>query len=256
MNTLSEENSSPLGTLVTTFHVQPLRWRDLGTTFLPLIVLVISPLGYGLWRTYYGYTNFGPAPARTWGRTYFFVSAFLVLGLLLYTLRRLIRAHRKVKVHTLGLKAHLPPGRQVTLRWEEIYQISSSSSQRSFLGLKSRPRHRLVLRGANGKQLTLDHRIRGLPDLIQIVKEQVHPLLLPQLKTAFHQGKLLDFGRLSLARKGLAIEDKILPWSYIKGIKAQEGFLKIILSPQKQIEIPLQDLYNLELLVKLLKEEI
>lgn len=241
---------------MTTFHVQPLRWQDLATTFLPLILLVLAPLGYGLWRTFYGYTNFGPASARLWGRFWFYIAAILLIFVLLYTLRRLLRAHRRVEVHSLGLRIYLPPVKRVNLRWEDISALSTTTSRQSFLGWKSKPRNKLKMISTDDKTLKLDHRFKELTDLITIVKEQVYPLIKPSLVNAFHQGKVLDFGAISLSRTGLSTHEQDLPWSYIKGLTAENGYFSIKLSPQKQIQIPLRSIYNIEILIQIIKEEV
>ncbi|MDZ7845029.1 MAG: DUF6585 family protein [Anaerolineales bacterium] len=253
---MANKTHPTLGTRVTTYHVQPLRWRDLGTTFLPLIFSVLAPLGYGLWRTFYGYTNFGPASARYWGRFWFYTAGILLIFVLLYTLRRLLRAHRRVEIHSQGLRIFLPPIRRVDLRWEEISALSTTTSRSSFLSWKSKPRNKLKIIARDGKSLTLDHRFKELADLITLVKEQVYPLVKPRLVSAFHQGKELDFGAISLSRTGLRVQDQDLPWSYIKGLTAENGSFSIKLSPQKQIQVPLRSVYNIEILIQIIKEEV
>lgn len=241
---------------ITEFHVQPLRWRDVLTTFLPLVVMVLAPLGYGLWRTYYGYTKYGPGAAAAWGRGWFFLSGGLLIFLLLYTLRRLIRAHRRVEVFAAGLKLHAPGRRPQFVPWQEITGLTTTSVRHSFLGWKSKPRQKLTLITRNRGTRTIDHRIRKIGDLIDIVKEQVYPLRLPVLKKGLHQGKTLSFGRIQLSRRGLIVDQSDLPWSYIKGLTTRDGQLIIKLSKQKERRIPVQDIHNIELFIQLIKEEI
>lgn len=253
---LANKKSPAPGTLVTEFHVQPLRWRDLLTTFLPLILLVLGPLGYGLWRTYYGYTHFGPAAASTWGRTWFYLAGVLVILLLLYSLRRLIRAHRRVEVYTQGLKLYLPARRPLTIPWKNIAGVTTSTTRDAFLGWKSKPKHSLTISTVHHGTRKIDHRFKQVQDLIEIVKEQVYPLLLPPLKTAFHQGKTIPFGRIQLSRRGITVDQTKLPWSYIKGLTARDGQLIIKLSTQKERRIPVQDIQNIDLFIQLIKEEV
>lgn len=248
--------SSPTGSPVTEFIVQPLRWRDLLTTFFPLILVVTAPLGYGLWRTYYGYTNFGPAAAAAWGKTWFYLAALLLIGLLLYTLRRLIRAHRWVKVYPQGLKVARPGRQELVIPWKEIHGLNTSTTRQSFLLWKSRPKHSLTLDTTQHGRVHLDHRIQQIEDLIEIVKEQVYPLLFPELKSRFHQGQSIAFGRIQLSRQGLMIDQSELPWSYIKGLTARDGQLIVKLSSQKDRRIPVQDIQNIDLFIRLIKEEV
>ena len=132
-------------TPITKYHLQELTWRDLLRVFLPLIVLVLIPLGYGFWRTLYGYSSFGPAAAAAWGKNWFYIAGILVILLLLYTYRRLKRAHTWIYVYSWGLKFHFPPGRQCVLKWEEIVGITSYSIKKSFLRLAKRKKNYLIL---------------------------------------------------------------------------------------------------------------
>lgn len=94
---MAKSKRSDLGTPISRYHLREIQWRDLLTVFFPLILVVLTPVGYGLWRTLYGYSSFGPAAASSWGRTWFLIGAFLVIPLLFYTLARL-------KKPTPGLK--------------------------------------------------------------------------------------------------------------------------------------------------------
>ncbi len=120
-------------TPITKYHLQELTWRDFFRVFLPLIIVVLTPLGYGLWRTLYGYSSFGPAAAAAWGKTWFYISGILIILLLLYTYRRLRRAHTWINFYSWGLELHFPPGRKRILKWDEIVGITSYSINKSIL---------------------------------------------------------------------------------------------------------------------------
>ena len=68
-----------LGSPITKYHLKELGWKDLLRVFLPLLVIVLTPVGYGFWRTVYGYSSFGPAAAATWGRDWFLIGGVLVI---------------------------------------------------------------------------------------------------------------------------------------------------------------------------------
>ncbi|MFO8036169.1 MAG: DUF6585 family protein [Anaerolineales bacterium] len=245
-----------LGSQVTTFAVQPLGWRHFFLLFIPLCLVALSLVGVGYWRAIYGYTNFGPATALFWGQPWFLSAAFLTIAILLYALWRIHHAHTWVKVYVRGIIVHRPPSRKRTLRWEEIAGLSTSTTKRSFLGWKSGLRHTLTLHPTQGPSIQLNHRIKHLEDLIIILKKQVYPRLIKQLKEAFQANKDLHFGALSISKTYLSYQEKDIPWTYIQGITAANGYLIIRLSPQKHFEIPSEKIQNMELLVKLIKEEV
>ena len=256
LKAVATKKTSRTSTPIAVFHVQRLRWRDLLTTFLPLTLLVIAPLGYGLWRFFYGYTNYGPVAAWHWGLLWFLTAGVLVLILLLYTLRRLLRARRMVKVFKGGLQLERPLRRPLRLRWRDIEGISAFSSQMSFLGWKSKPQPHLIIYPARQSPVKLDHRFQKLGDLTKIVKEHVYPGLYQQFKERFRQGETLNFGQVTLSQEGLSLADKDLPWSYIKGITAKDGIFIVKLSPQVLVQVPIKEIHNIEVLIQLIKREV
>lgn len=217
---------------------------------------ILSLVGFGYWRAIYGYANYGPATALFWGQPWFLSAACLTIPVLLYALRRIHRAHTWVEVYAKGIIVHRPPSRKKPLRWEEIAGISTSTTTNSFLGWKSRPQHELTIHPTQGPPLQLDYKIKHLEDLITILKKQVYPRLISQLKKTFHANKELHFGALSISKNCLSYQEKEIPWNYIQGITAANGNLIIQLSPQKHFEIPTEKVQNMELLIKLIKEEV
>ena len=253
---MAKKKNTRVGSPIATFHVQPLRWRDLLTTFLPLTLLVIAPLGYGLWRFLYGYTNYGPVAAWTWGIPWFLAAAVLLLILLLYALRRLLRSRRLVRVFKGGLWLDRPFRRPVKLRWRDIKGITAFSSQTAFLGWKSEPQPHLTIYPADQGPLKLDQRIKKLDDLTKIIKEHVYPGRYQTLKERFRRGDQLDFGQVTLSQEGLRLAEKELPWSYIKGITAKDGIFIVKLSPQVLVQVPIKEIQNIEVLIQLIKREV
>jgi hypothetical protein len=245
-----------LGSLVTTFAVQPLGWRHFFLLFIPLCGVVLSLVGFGYWRAIYGYANYGPATALFWGQPWFLSATVLTTAILFYALRRIHRAHTWVKVYARGFIVHRPPSRKRTLHWSEIAGLSTSTTKKSFLGWKSGLRHKLTIHPTQGPSIQLNHKVNHLEDLITILKKQVYPRLMTQFKESFQADKALHFGALSISKTYLTYQEKDIPWTYIQGITAANGFLIIRLSPQKQFEIPSEKIQNMELLVKLIKEEV
>ncbi len=250
------EKNSKFGSIVTSFHVQPLKWRHVGLIFLPMGLVILGLVGMGYRRAIYGYTNYGPVAARTWGQPWFQAALGVTLPVLLYALRRLHRAKFRVSVHKPGLIIRQPPGRKTRLRWEDITGLTLTSTQSNFLGWNSRPRHKLTLHPRRGNAIQLDSRFKHLPDLIQLLKKQIYPRLLPAYRTAFQQGQELPFGALAISREHLTYQDKQVPWTYIEGMTAHNGNLIVHLGSRKEIKVPAKHIQNMELLIKLIKEEV
>jgi hypothetical protein len=243
-------------TPITKYQLQELSWRDLFRVFLPLIIIVLIPLGYGFWRTLYGYSSFGPAAAAVWGRSWFYIAGILVIFLLLYTYRRLKRAHTWIDVYSWGLDFHFPPGRKQRLKWEEIVGITTYSINRSLFRLAKRKKQFTILYSGNHRPLQCHPGIKDQEGLKKIIKKHTYKHLQPKLSQAFIKGKTLPFGVVSISKEKLILPKTEVPWEYIEGISVENGIFIVKLTANNIFEIPIRKIVNLEILIHLIKTEI
>ena len=249
-------NKSKNITPLAEYRLQDLGWKAIFQVFLPLILLVLSPLAYGLWRTLYGYSNYGPAAAYQWGRLWFYISGVLVIFLLLYTLRRLVRSHTWVRIYPWGIQYHLPLRRKKGLKWEEISGISTYSINKSFTPFINRTKHYLVLYSKKFRPFVCHPELTRRSGLIKVIKKQVYQILRPKLTQAFKEGKTIPFGGLSISKEKAVLPSKEIPWEFLAGVSIEKGNLLIKLTAGNAIQIPIRNLINLEILVQLIKTEI
>jgi len=249
-------NETLQGTPITKYNLQELIWRDFFKVFLPLIIVVLIPLGYGLWRTLYGYSSFGPAAAAAWGITWFYIAAILVILLLLYTYRRLKRAHTWINVYSWGLEFNFPPGRNRRVKWDEIVGVTSYTINRSLLRLGKRKKHYTILYSERYRPLQCHPGIKDQEGLKKIIKKHTYKHLQPKLAQAFVNGKTLPFGEVSISKEKLILPKSEVPWDYIEGISVEKGVFTINLTAKNAIEIPIRKIVNLEILIHLIKTEI
>jgi hypothetical protein len=247
---------SELGPPITRYTLQTLSWRDLLRAFFPFVLVVMAPVVYGLWRTLYGYSQFGPAAAFYWGRDWFFVGGFLVIPLLLYSLNRLKRAHTWIEVYSWGLYFHFPPSRKRLLRWEDIRGITSYSINKSFLHVYNKTRHFLIVHSLRYPALLCHPDLPGREGLKKTIKKHVYSRIRPRLLQLFKIGEIIPFGDVSISKQKLYLPKQELPWEFIEGITVQKGVFIIKLTTQKRIEIPIRRVQNLEILINLIKTEI
>jgi hypothetical protein len=249
-------SKSGLGTPIARYTRKELTWKDFRRVFLPLLLIVLAPLGYGFWRTLYGYSNYGPAAAAVWGRNWFFAGAILTVVLLFFTLGRLNKAHTWVEVFQWGLYFHFPAGRKKIIPWEDILGITSYSVNRSFLGFKTKTTHHLVLYTRKQSSVSCHPDLKDREGLKKIIKKKVYSILRPELIKAFKSGEVLPFGAVAVSRKMIILPKQEIPWEYVEGLRVQKGYFIIRYSGQKQIEIPIRKIINLEILLHLIKTEI
>jgi hypothetical protein len=245
-----------LGSPIIKYQLKTLGWKDLLRVFLPLLIVVLAPTIYGFWRTIYGYSNYGPAAAAAWGRNWFLLGGILLVFLLLFTLVRLIKAHTWVEVYRWGITSQIPPGRKRFLSWEEIFGITSYAISKSFLGIKVKTKNYLLLHTRKHKPIKVHPGLKDQNSLKKTIKKQVYGRLKPKLMDAFSRGEILPFGDVSISKHSLFLTDKEIPWEFIDGIVVQKGKLIIKLSEQKNIEVPIRKIINLEILFHIIKTEI
>jgi hypothetical protein len=241
---------------LTEYRLQDLGWKAVFQVFLPLILLVLSPLVYGLWRTLYGYSSYGPAAAFHWGRNWFYISGVLVILLLLYSLRRLIRSHIWIRIYPWGIQYHLPLRRKKHLKWEEISGISTYSLNKSFTPLINRTKHYLVLYSRKSRPFICHPELTRRPGLVKVIKEQVNKTLHPRLTQAFKEGKTIPFGGISISKEKAILPATEIPWEFLEGISIEKGNFLVKLNAGNTINIPIRNLINIEILVQLIKTEI
>ena len=73
---------------------------------------------------------------------------------------------------------------------------------------------------------------------------------------ALSRGEILPFGDVSITKQSLVLTDREIPWEFIDEIVVEKGILIVKLSEQKNFEIPIRKLFNLEILVHIIKTEI
>ena len=243
-------------TPITKYCLQDLLWRDLLRVFLPLFLLVLIPLGYGIWRTLYGYSSFGPAAAAKWGRIWFLISAILTLFVLLYSLRRLFRAHTWVHIFDWGLKVNSPLRPVRRLPWSEIQGITSYSVNKTFLGIINRKKDHTILYAQRYRPIRIHPDLKDRVGLIKIIKKHTYKNLQPILQKAFIQGRTIPFGGVSVSKAKLTLPKTEVPWDYVEGIKVQQGLFLVNLTEKNSLEVPIRNIINLEILLQLIKSEI
>lgn len=253
---MSLPKRSELGSPITRYSIQEIQWRDLWMVFLPLSLVALIPVGIGLWRTLYGYSNYGPAAAAAWGRNWFICSGIFTIILLLYTLRRLTRAHTWLEVYTWGLYLHYPPGRKRMLKWEDITGITSYSITKRFLRVIRRTKHYLILHSLRYSPLLCHPDFERREGLKKTIKKQVYKRLKPLLENEFKSGKIITFGEISIDKGAVNHKKQDIPWEYIEGITVEKGIFNLNLTTQKNIELPIRKIQNLEILIHLIKTEI
>jgi hypothetical protein len=82
-----------IGPQINTYRGYKLHPRELLIIFLSLIFLFVIPFLIGFYRTLYGYAQFGPVAAKTWGISYVLLSLIFLFFIVTYILYRFRSIH-------------------------------------------------------------------------------------------------------------------------------------------------------------------
>lgn len=252
-----------LGPLQHLYRGRTLAWRDVLTLFLPGILAVLSPLGYGMAQANYAYTRFGPVAAEARSYPWFLLATFALAVFILLVAARLLRARAFVAVHRYGVRISVSHFRARSLRWEQIAGVCSQSIQEYFLSLPLRAYFEASLVPAVGKPLRISRQMTGLPELVSHLKAALYPRLLPQLLAEFTAGKWVYFGPVAIQQSGLQIRGRRIPWQQVERVEIRQGFLLVASRPAAvspssgaPVKIALLQIPNPELLLQLIQQAV
>jgi hypothetical protein len=231
---------------------RPLRLRDLLLVFFPGTIAVFAPLIYGLWIANNAYIQFGPAAAESWSRPWFLLATFALGPLTLLAFYRLYISRRSITVYENGLHLRLSPFYSQTLRWEQINGIAAGTIQERFLGIALRNHPRATLLHNLGKPYKLDNQVENLPALTEEIKAHLFPRLHVLLRSAFLEGKRLEFGPIAIHTQGLRLRSKDIPWEQITHLGVHSGYLVVESSGKKRWRMAVTKIPNLELLTQII----
>ncbi len=245
-----------LGSLVHIYADRPLSWRDFTTRFLPGTLLTLLPLAYGLWRSWYGLSYYGPAAAASWGRPWFILSAAALVPLAWWSYHRVRRAQRRVTIYQNGLRIQGSGRINRAYLWRNLSGITVHQTRERFLWIPLRELCQITLHPHIGPAVRIDPRIPHLPELAARIKGKLYPHLLQALRSQRQAGQNLYFGSVSLAPTGIDLKGTVYPWEQVVLINLESGYLKIDLANHRKKKVSVADILNIELLIQLIQEGI
>lgn len=243
-----------LGPVLAIYRGRRLGRGDILGLLLPGSLSVLAPLAYGLWQSYYAYTQFGPVAAEARSRPWFLLASLALAVFAVLLLFRLRQASQLVTVRQHGLHYRFPPARAGSLRWQDMTGITAAPIQEYFLGFPLRAYWLVKLHPMKGSPVSLDNTLRNLPELISRIKAGLYPHLLPRLRARLRAGDWISFGPLDLHAQTFRLRGREFLWTEVEHIDAQSGYLTIELKNQVVHRIPISRIPNIELLLKLIQQ--
>jgi len=222
--------------------------------YILALTIPLGLLGYGSWRVYLGYVQFGPAAMAAWGQPWFTAAAWMAIPLFLLTVRAVLLARREVLLAEPGLVLYGMGAGRKPIPWKHLSGIAVEDTRYHLLSLTLRTRRRVHLFPTTGKPIPLDDRFDDLPGLVEAIKHQLYPRLLPELRAQLQANQWLYFGPLRFNRTQVEFGKRSLPWQQVNGLRVQAGMLVIEWEGNRLVQIPSAKIPNIELLLQLVEE--
>jgi len=241
---------SNLGPKIATFRSRPIGVQTWILVIIPWSLLTLFCFVYGMLLAGNAFQLHGPALALMRSRSWFALGSVLLILLITFILIRLMLSFQRLEVFKKGFRFRNSFLLQRSYLWAELSGITSSATRSTIFGknLRTIPGGRIYPK--SGRPIDLSKRIEGVPKLIKIVKSNIYPLLWPGLKSGFLHGEDIQFGRISLNKDYLKISKKKFPWSSVDKLWVDSGYLVVELREDSKGQVPISNILNLELLLK------
>jgi hypothetical protein len=118
-------------------------------------------------------------------------------------------------------------GKAEIIPWEQISAISMASIRYGLPWLTWGSSSRITFHLKPDGKRSLSQSLSNLDQLAITSKKYVYPGLLEQYRNSLQQGDAVQFGSIEMTRRELVLGKKRYPWSEIKKVSLERGFLSI-----------------------------
>lgn len=239
-----------LGRKIAEFRSYPINIKTWLLVVLPAGLLILFCFAYGILLGGNTFQQHGPALALLRARSWLILGSVVLVLLAIYIFFAILLSLQRLEVFSRGLTYRNSLLQKRAYLWSDLIGITSSATKSTIFGknLRTIPKGRIYPK--NGRPIDLSTRIEGIPKLIKIIKSNLYPLLWPEMKTSFLNGEILQFGRISINKDYISIANKNTPWNNVRKIWVDSGYLIVELHQASSGRVPISQILNLELLLK------
>lgn len=159
----------------------------------------------------------------------------VVVAGIVIIIRAFLNRNLRVHVHAHGL-VFLRRHSNDVIRWDQIASVSHKVKKRTTTSSNTNPStgykttttkttvyHTYIVQRADGAAFAFDQTFARLRALGKTIEQESARCLLPQAIAAYHAGKPIMFGKVSVSFAGVSDGQKTLPWSELKSMKVDEN---------------------------------
>lgn len=118
-------------------------------------------------------------------------------------------------------------GQPDILRWAEIRAMWQQVTRHYTNGIYTGTTHKYTVERADGHRVVLNDRIKKVEELGNVLSQQITNTMWPHMLAAYNAGNVISFGPLSVSQQGLSNGRELLPWTSIKEVGVQRGYVSV-----------------------------
>jgi len=195
-----------------------------------------------------------------------FLSIFAVIAFFLLVASRTRHSQDFIALHQNGIRFKLNNKRICWLLFQNITGLHEEIIQEHFLFITIREQYLVYIHPKHEKNIRITNSISNLPEFYANLAKQVNPILKKKIDTLLLAGEWIDFGKISLNHTQLRYHSQAIMLDQIQSVTIRTGKLMIIGKPDistsrpneqpTRANIPLPDVFNLDLLLNFLETRI
>lgn len=254
-NEFSPFSHPEYGYFLDTYKKLPIRFGKFILLVVTTILGILFPFLYGIYRFYYAYKHFGIVVAWNWSFVWFLISfsfgIFLII-LMSFTIDK----NDPLILYTNGI-LFLNRKNKRFVAWNEVIALRTTLIWEQFLHHKYQPKYKLTMYLYDNSKIKLDDSTENLSALISQIKAKVYKNLLPKIEESYINGNLISFGRLSIQKDYIQINNRRkpnrIPWTEIESITINSGKLNINQKNHQVLQIMISQIDNFEILINIIQ---
>jgi hypothetical protein len=253
-------SNTEIGNQINKYRGSQLRKVEIFILLFSFLLLSLIPFFIGFYRSIYGYAQYGPTAAKSWGVFWFFLSIFFLIPIISYGLYRINRSQLLISLYTSGIKIRRLFRNELIILWDQVTDLYVTQ-ERAIANIRP-SRTYCIIKTTDSKQVTLrSSEIDNLLELITQIKSFVYIHLYPGTLEAYRVGRALTFGPIEIHRKYIKIKrfdimpsSKQVCWKDVDYITIKSGYLILRLHNQKTYQIKVSKIPNIEILFRLIED--
>jgi hypothetical protein len=223
-------------------------------------VLSLIPFYIGLYKTLYGYAQFGPAAAGSWGVYWLYLSFIFFILILGFALYRLFLSKLCVSIHSSGIIITRALRKDRIVLWEQIAELYVNQKRANSKGPTVHT-DCLILTTDKRKFWLRTSVLKNSLELITRIKSAVYIHLYPSIIENYRKGKVLIFGPIEIQLRYIKLnrfsyisKTSQIAWKDIDFVTIKSGYLQVVLQNHKIYQVRIAKIPNTELLLRLIQD--